>query len=226
MGLMLKKSTILCLIWIGLLVACTHSSEHADNLSSTSAGYTASLPILQDFPLEVGTTWVYSATFTSGGLNKNGEFEEDRWSGFITETIVYGSEAGDTLVFTATLQRSDHHWLEERVYEVTSESVYRDGLEILRLPLEVEQGWFPFGEEWEELLTDAAPGWYVWRVHEQGDIETPAGSFDDCLYLGLMTQPDHTYAWFCKGIGFVRIEYHHHGTPDNRYWELYKMPNL
>jgi len=173
--------------------------------------------------LEVGTTWVYSATFIGGGLNEDGEFEEDRWSGFITETIVYESRVEEKIVFTATLQQSDHYRPEERVYEVTGDSVYRDGLEILRLPLEVGQEWFPFGEEWEELLGDAAPGWYVWRVYGQGDIETPAGAFDDCLYLGLMTQPDHSFVWFCEGIGFVQKEYHHHGTPGDQYWELYEM---
>jgi hypothetical protein len=173
--------------------------------------------------LEVGTTWVYSATFIDGGLNEDGEFEESRWSGFVTETIACGSEVEDTLVFTATLQRGDRLWLEDRIYEVTSHSVYRDGLEILRLPLEAGQEWFPFGEGWEGLLEDAAPGWYVWRVFERGDLETLAGFFDDCLYMGLMTQPDHSLVWFCKGVGFVQKEYHHHGTPGDQYWELYEM---
>jgi hypothetical protein len=222
-GLGLKKFTVLCLIAVGLLAACASLSKHADSTSPAGADHAASLPILQDYPLEVGATWVYSVTFVGGRLNEDGEFQEDRWSGFITETIVSGGEVADGLVFTATLQQSDHYRLDDRVYKVTRDSVYRDGLEILRLPLQVEQEWFPFGKELEELRGDAAPGWYTWRVYEQGDVETPAGSFDDCLSLGLMTQPDHAFVWFCRDVGFVRREYHHHGTPDDRYWELYAM---
>jgi hypothetical protein len=217
-----KTFTILCLVWISLLVACANSSEHAE---STRAEPTEAFPILQDYPLEVGRTWVYSATFIGGGLNEEGEFEETHWSGLVTETIVSEHTVEGSMIFTATLQRGGYHWLEERVYEVTGDSIYRDGQEILRLPLEVGQEWFPFGEEWEGLLDDAAPGWYVWRVFEEGDVETSAGSFDGCFYLGLMTQPDHALKWFCRGIGFVRTEYHHHGTIDNQYWELYRMPD-
>jgi hypothetical protein len=201
--------------------------------------------ILEAFPLEIGTTWVYSVTSVSSswyGEREDPKLGETRSTGWITETIIGKEQAGNTLVFTATLSRTAvetmRPWGEitgtvihsatqryryERSYKVADYSVFLDGLEILRLPLEVGQEWFPFGEGWEGLLEDAAPGWYVWRVQEKRDLITQAGVFQGCFYLVLWTAPDHSLNWFCPGVGFVYTESHHHGTVGDQYWELQEM---
>jgi hypothetical protein len=84
-------------------VAATPVSTHRP----ISPASVTSTHILEDFPLGVGTTWVYSATFISGwwfGEDlDDAEFMEIRHTGLITETIVGKNHAGNTMVFTAAL---------------------------------------------------------------------------------------------------------------------------
>ena len=198
-----------------------------------------SADILEDFPLEIGVTWVYSVTFVTGwwyGEKEDPKFGEIRSTGLITETVTGREQIENTLIFTAALSgilvetmrpwgqitstviyTTTKQYENKRLYKMAGNSVYRDGLEVLREPLKVGLEWAPFGEE---ALEDVAEGWYVWRVEEQRNMMTQAGVFQGCLYLVLWTAPDHSLNWFCPGVGFVSKESHHHGTPGDQYWEL------
>jgi hypothetical protein len=95
-------------------------------------------------------------------------------------------------------------------------TVYQDNrLSLLRWPLEVDQEWDAFGD-----LAKDFSNVYFWHVVSREEVTVPAGHYENCFQLQLWTNPDHTINWFCPGTGIVRWEYHHHGTPDHRYWEL------
>jgi hypothetical protein len=60
----------------------------------------------------------------------------------------------------------------------------------------------------------------VWGVDAIEAVDVPAGHFENCYVLMLVTNADRTTRWFCEGVGFAKIEYHHNGTPNDQVWEL------
>ena len=187
--------------------------------------------ILDVFPLAVGTTWVYSVTLDT--ILKD---QAIHWTGVVTETITEASQQGNGWIFRAETQ--GHPLQEEqpservqyyvalgnRLYRLLSGAlsisvIEKNGQEyewnqILTWPLEVGQQWGT-----PEFLA-RGDGWYVWRAEARETIETLAGVFADCYHLALWTNPDHIWAWFCPGVGLVRREYHHHGSPHDEVWVL------
>jgi hypothetical protein len=205
------------------LVACASPSQfQAVTLPSPSATPVPTMmpAILQAFPLEVGRTWVYSVTKQIAPISSNGDITFVNHTGIITETVVASQQEGNSLIFTSTLaavpEVLNDQFDQIRRYEVNNDAIFfNHHITLLRWPLSVQQEWDAFG--------DVAPDFkavYFWRVLDKKTVTVPAGRFEDCFQLMLQTGPDHSINWLCPGTGIVRVEYHHHGTVDNQYWEL------
>lgn len=208
----MKWSTLICLAHLLVFTGCTSSLKESAVIASSHAA------ILEQYPLTVGVTRVYSVTVDYDVIHEGSSFKFVSVSGLVTETVTEWNQVRDTLLITSTFQAFPRRLISEdkQQYNITGNKVFVDGRETLQWPLEVGREGDPFNG----AITDAAPGWYVWRVSRREDVTTPAGVFADCFRLELWTQPDHTIAWFYPGVGIVRTEYHHHGSVDNRYWEL------
>ncbi len=217
------KHCLPLLLGLFLLVACVSPSQ-SESITSPSPSSTpvpTTMPaILQALPLEVGRTWTYSVTKQTALISSTGDITFVDHTGFITETVVESQRAGHSLIFTSTLAAApeilNDQFDQVRRYEVKDDAIFfNHHITLLRWPLSVKQEWDAFG--------DVAPDFknvYYWHVLEQGTVTVPAGHFENCFQLMLQTGPDHAIDWLCPGIGLVRIEYHHHGTVDNQYWEL------
>ena len=174
-----------------------------------------------------GATWVYSVTVD--------DVVESHWTGPVTETITGGKPQGGGWVFQSDVQghpfrtqpvdRSQSYVVQdERVYKVPgdrnpTEYVATEGQsfgvsQILVWPLSIGQKWGP-----DESLP-RGDGMYVWRVEAQENVSTPAGGFDGCYGLAFDWTDSNQLAWFCAGVGFVRLETHHHGRCHDEVWEL------
>jgi hypothetical protein len=183
----------------------------------------------QEFPLQVGNSWVYQVT-RSEGFNpndimtatftttdtvtdieiKNGFFVATFQSEHTAETLVevHGTyPTADSLKPATTVS----YWL-----IVDGNRILRqdDNLNLSDLQSQVlVQFVFPISlnSQWSmNNANDAPPNQKVTKV---GSITVPAGTFDECFYregsLGGMTFED----WFCPGIGVVWSNAEHHGTP-------------
>ncbi len=95
---------------------------------------------------------------------------------------------------------------------------------ILEFPLQSENKWPAF----PGLPLQEDSNSYVWYVEKQLDYSVPAGKFTDCYRIVLYTNPDTSIRYFCNGVGFVAMEYHHNGSPVDFRVELqeYSSPSF
>lgn len=224
----MKAFYAVAMFLVTLCVACGAQHENTDSptgiesVTATPQVSSSTLPILKVFPLELGRTWVYSATEVSAPIELQTGHKAVfvNHTGTFTETVIDMQYTNNSIVFTTTIQRApsllDDPFDQIREYEVVDNAIFFDHhITMLRWPIATGQKWDAFGDVAEDFK-----GVYFWKVLKQGDITVPAGHFTDCFQLTLMTGPDDSIDWFCPGIGMVSREYHHHGTVDIRYWEL------
>lgn len=187
------------------------------------------------FPLAPGNTWIYDVALDYTDENH----QLVHWTGIVTETIADARQQAGVSIYRVEIQgrpvlersgpgpqdREEHFVVfPDRLYRLPMSFVpdsfiagngqgYEWG-QVLAWPLEVGQRWG------DPKIVAQSDGWYVWRVEARENVETTAGSFTDCHRLLFLTNPDDTTTWFCPGTGFVRHEYHHHGTRYDEVWTL------
>ncbi len=179
-----------------------------------------SSPILEDFPLQVGTTRVYSVTVEYGTFDKDSEYVLVHNSGVITQTISSSKQVTDSLILSLSYQQTPPDLVMsdnlDKEYMVKGNSLFIDRRETLQWPLEVGREWNPFGEKYN----DVAPGWYVWEVTGKENVKTSNRMFTDCFQLHLLTQPDRSFFSFCRKVGIATYRYQHGGMGYSELWEL------
>jgi hypothetical protein len=177
--------------------------------------------LAQAYPLRLGAQWVYSVTTVSG---MPGHLVT--MTGLLTHTVVDTNVQNGLHVFRIwseqdnslagfpnnepiqyyVLSADTAYWWNSDHPELLIASRGRKGAEVLPWPLEVGQQFSPIG------LLPHTDGTYAWNVLSREQVSTPVGRFTDCFHLLFRTNPDDTHDWFCPGTGFVRREYHHHGS--------------
>ncbi|MCL5997162.1 MAG: hypothetical protein M1546_14065 [Chloroflexi bacterium] len=179
--------------------------------------------LAQAYPLELGAQRVYSITSITGT-----PWNLVTATGLLTQTVVDASEQNRMLIFRIWSEQdsslSDFPHYEPLQYDILfRDAIYwwnsdnptsliadlehgREALPKLIWPLKLGQMFSPISST---MRTDRM---YTWDVVSQEEVNTPAGRFSDCFHLIFRTNPDDTQAWFCPGSGFVRREYHHHGS--------------
>lgn len=151
-------------------------------------------------PLEVGRTMVYDVTWSLPGLNPGqatatgsmvGRVEVDGKSYFQQTTTVSGLPYNltKTALFRRTPQGIFQIWEGEE-----------DSEEWLYLPADVKPG-----DEW----TSTSPsGDYEFRAEGLEDVETPSGTYRDCLKLSLTIKATLSGGsdeqWLAPGVGVVK----------------------
>jgi hypothetical protein len=174
--------------------------------------------IMEDFPLEVGTTWVYRVTieYSVGDwtFTEDGEAIEppwETWSGLVAQQIIEQTQDlpdGDPTFLVKLydvpklmqdgIVTSD----KETQLIVKNNSIYDESIRLIRWPLEVGATWDP----WDDTAEPQGTGsYYNWSILDTESVETGLGIIDGCYLIQLTTQPDTTSNWMCPGIGLARI---------------------
>ena len=83
------------------------------------------------------------------------------------------------------------------------------------LPLAEEKIWPAFVD-----LPAREDKMYQWYTANQTVLQVPAGNYEGCYQVVLMTLPDSSTRYICPGIGLAAAEYRHHGSMVNYRLEL------
>lgn len=198
----------------------------------TPPGASAAIKAILDFyPLAKGATWVYQVTIDTGGGPGGAAAHK---TGRLTATVTDATTVDGTPVFTvewsadpglpvADLGTRYVVIREAGIYETASQEniaalagseVFTD-VALIPWPLQDGQVW---GDP--AFMRQNVDGLYVWHLATANPVTVPAGTFTSCYQATLTTNPDSTFRWFCAGVGLVRYQYHHHGSLDDRLWEL------
>ena len=163
--------------------------------------------ILADFPLVLGTTWVYSAEISY--QDPNDYMNLLTWTGTVTDAVIdKKTESDGKVVFTVQEDLEpkppEDVWRKSGTFEytITGDGVFEGRMKVYQYPLEDNQTWQAFSDFGYEMM-----------VHRIGQTVTPYGKVDNCFNLIIATNPDISIETFCAGIGFVEHSYRHHGTP-------------
>jgi hypothetical protein len=186
---------------------------------STPAPLSVINPI-NDFPLTIGSYWVYSHT----------EYSEDYASTNCCITIVVVDNQMQGPYFLAKLKRDLSfvpQWAPFGLNDGPGEFWYAldgrghvyylaDMAEIDKIedatlafvfPLESTECWFRSPDDWN-ALGDHCTFFAGPQTHA-----TPAGVFEDCYGSVTPYLSGNTYEIVCKGIGYVAAQYDHWGSP-------------
>lgn len=234
---MTSRTLIVAALILGIVsLACGVSAAPTAIPSPTPppvpAGTATAAPgssILNVFPAAAGTSWTYHAVIDD---------QAAAWEGEITATISQTAAEGAHPIFQVDWTGDPASWvqpqsarylvpLDAALFEVDSEETARTLIQAGGAGFETSQilTWpVTAGQMWGDPAVLAQPdnaGTYVWVVTELlPEVQVPAGTFRDCAVLAFVTNPDRTFRTFCPGVGFVRIEYVHHGSLHTETWEL------
>jgi hypothetical protein len=193
---------------------------------------------LPDFPLNLGNTWVYSATHYD-------TYETERITAtyIITETVVdtqlhepyfVANIVRDKKVVTLSDNLVGKDWEQHYLgggdgsisfwYVISGTQVYEqrelDWSEIETseailqyiFPLSSSVLWYPDPWQRKEFPNlEVTSG--LRRADGPIEIKVPAGTFRDCFEVITMYNSGATFSTFCAGIGVVGSHYDHVGTP-------------
>jgi hypothetical protein len=198
--------------------------------------------VLQDYPLTVGTRWVYrydeyqpapqDATRTISATS------------VLTETVVDGQSSGDTYLVQVETSRKfvdrDQEWVEHGDvdsipwYVITGGRIYGSALPLVTrppdtadlkllydLPLFDGQSWCPY--EAESSSTDPDAMQYCSgrsTVQAIGRLDTPAGVFEDCYEIVERYNNGSIIKRYCNGVGLVSAHFDHTGSKFGYHKEL------
>jgi len=171
--------------------------------------------ILNDFPLAIGATWIYSSVVA---YQNPDDFDLLlTWNGFITDTVIDENTTPDgRLVYTLQEDMApippQGVWTQPGTYEyiVSGDGIFRGDIKIYQWPL-------PSDHVTWEAFPDSG---YVMNVNIIGNVDTPYGELNGCYQFFLATHPDGTVDTFCPGIGFVEHFYQHRGTAQIEHFVL------
>ncbi len=145
------------------------------------------------FPLSRGSTWVYEgegnefASFTREVLftsANRAQLMEDN-GGTIMASVFTVSDSEVTRIITLPESYDGRYLLDEEPNDLTV---------ILKSPLEVGTRWNTPNGEREIVATDAT-------------VETPAGTFKDCLKIRIAGTDSTLFEYFKEGVGMVKREF-------------------
>ena len=182
---------------------------------------------LSEFPLHVGTTWVYAYEAYEPSASDPTQIVKATYQ--LTQTVIETETNSSYFVAHVTsdyqLMNADMEWrgwyvdgLSKETWYVTngqkifetrffdSKNIDEDRM-ILEyvFPLEMDSRW---------CQLQNPPCQYVgWRVvTSQSSYETPIGKFDDCYHMRDIYNGGGLFQKFCVGIGVVTMKYDHIGT--------------
>lgn len=196
---------------------------------------TATLPpagqeMLGAYPMSLGASWTYNVV-----VDVDYEDELQHVESEVTETIIEATPMSESWVFHS--QIVGHPLMPDPAsgyyYTMIGSGLYHfndaesaaaatnpqdtpnyAASQILAWPLELGQ---MFGDP--SLMNDE--GRNVWKVESDNNtMDLPAGHFEGCYIISMLTNPDDAHRWFCPGTGVVMYEYHHHGTRHDEIWTL------
>lgn len=166
-------------------------------------------------------SWVYTVTWEY--WDRSGSYLDGiPWTGFVTRTVSSVQVTHKGLLF-----QIDVYGLPDVAAEHDLHQEYQvENNRILGIERDMELVWPLEAGQTLGVLGGMEPqtdGQYVWTVGGPIDVQTPAGNFSGCYVITIFTRPDNKSLWICPEVGIVREEYNHHGSVDNRYWELYRF---
>ncbi len=126
------------------------------------------------YPLATGNAWAYDVT------------DGDRERGFMPVTVQAASAGRYELLMAGT----------EVTYRRRDDGLFdeRNGVYVLREPLEVGTTWEARGQRQAEI------------VDIEARVETPAGTFEHCVQVAERGEGDTSVDnYFCPGIGIARV---------------------
>ena len=196
---------------------------------------------LPDFPLSLGNTWIYSATHYD-----TYETERISATYIITERVVdiqahpphiAAQVVRDTTVITVSDNLAGKNWEEHFLggpgdstsywYVISGTHVYEqnelnwaaietsDAMLEYIFPLSPNMLWYPDPWQRQEFPNfEINPG--LRRISGPLEIQVPAGNFQGCFEVITIYNSGSTFDWFCPGIGVVKSQYDHIGTPFGR----------
>ncbi|MCB8944283.1 MAG: hypothetical protein H6658_11075 [Ardenticatenaceae bacterium] len=191
---------------------------------------------LSDFPLALGTTWIYSSTYydtwTSGeygadnfttkritatyritetvqNIKKDSPYniiELERSQSVITSSVNLGDSRYDNYLLGKT-------WDTSRWYIISGTTVFlQHKLDLSIIPSSGPIYLFPLidGQSWQ--FSPELPRIYHLVMASEA-LSTPIGRFDDCFHIRTVFLSGPLHKWFCNGTGVVKEKYDHQGTP-------------
>lgn len=207
-----------------------------DPTAESAAGAAPTLPpmgqeMLSVFPMSLGASWTYNLV-----LDYDSQTGLQHFEGEITETVIEATPHIEAWVFRTEI--SGHpmypdHPSNNLFYTMIGGGLYRfmdqesavaatnpqetanyAANQILAWPLEL-------GQMMGDPALMNAEGRNVWKVESDNVvIDLPAGHFEGCYIVSMLTNPDDLHRWFCPGTGFVMYEGHHHGAVHDEIWTL------
>ena len=187
------------------------------------------------FPLEEGTTWVYSYEAYDISLSDPTQIIKANYQ--LTDTIVKTETVSNYAVAHVRRKRelikADAGWtqdvsnqLNEFWYVRNDQQLFQSNfpldtnnikLEELILdyefPLSLSKSWCLFSDNSNDPKEIASCDFVGKReVTDQGSYETPAGNFDNCYDLIDYYNGGNILHKFCDGIGIVFMKFDHSGT--------------
>ncbi len=194
------------------------------NLPSPTIDVSSIQNILAEYPMEVGMERIFTVTITyTMSMTEEDIINLDSWHGLVHEEVVGGYNTPEGVIYTVySPDYPDVYSFpfgggttgpHTEIFRFFENQVLEHNDIIYDFPLYVGKEWLAF----PDLL-------YKWTVSSNEDITTPAGHFDDCYVLSLITGPDSTEKWFCRGIGLVRLLAWHHPAIWIEDWRLLEKP--
>jgi hypothetical protein len=204
---------------VGILVACSSQS------TIEAAG----------FPLEKGTTWVYS--YQAYNPSPSDPTQTIKATYELTETIVDAETLSNYLVAHVRRERelinADSDWTQEMSSRSDEFWYVRDGQRVFKsnlplgsaninpdqlildyeFPLSVRKNWCLLPDSRNNPKETAGCDFVGRReVTDHGRYESPAGSFENCFDLVDVYNGGNILQKFCDGVGIVFMKFDHSGT--------------
>lgn len=195
------KAALMVALLPGLLAVfsgCRRSSSpQQDNDTSPTKNVSQQASLASYFPLTVGSTWSYLgegmeyASFTREVVfvrGRRGQLQEDNGGTVIAAVYEISDDAITRIYHSAEAYEAED--LLDRIPASESEQIV-----ILRTPLKTGTTWQTPGNETRTITaTDAI-------------VETPAGTFENCVAVKIESEHSTLHEYFKEGIGLVLREF-------------------
>jgi len=176
---------------------------------------------IPDFPLEIGSIWVYSYTeYFDGETNTRccitlevtanqmvGDFfvaEIEQNQTFVPEWPPFESGAGKSHFWYALSQAGEVYYLPDLLPEGEIAEAYLAYL----FPLGQSGCWYHYHED-----RVADTGYNCTFSDGPQEFLTPAGSLPQCYWVVTPYNNGGEQEWLCEGVGFAGNQFDHQGTP-------------
>ena len=215
----MKKLLVFSLLTI-LLAAC--STQKPINVSG--------------FPLDKGTTWVYSYEAYDTSPSDPQKIVKATYQ--LKETIVETQTVSENFVAHVKQERklinADTDWVDlssqpnEFWYVKNGQNLFQSNLPLdtsnintdrlildYRFPLSLKSNWCLISEDLKSATPQANAGCdFVGKraVTDHGSYKTPAGNFENCYDLVDIYNGGNIFQKFCSGVGIVFIKFDHSGS--------------